>query len=183
MNLCSEEIIKYYPAFRRIIPDSRVRSYALLPRSPCSLRSIRLACLIHVASVHPELGSNSKKRITRVKQKKISFLSFVFLTYNFVLLHVFTLCGAQLRDAISTNVSPIIRTRVHKSSKPCGRKNTPNIGYFTENQESSRRILLMVRRKIPFGTASLVFISKIERMHFIPCLTLSFLPSFLVLVA
>ena len=34
INLYPEGTIKYYPVFRRIIPDFSVRTYALLPRSP-----------------------------------------------------------------------------------------------------------------------------------------------------
>ena len=34
INLYSYETIKYYPVFRRVIPDFQVRIYALLPRSP-----------------------------------------------------------------------------------------------------------------------------------------------------
>jgi len=44
-----------------VIPVSGVCSYALLPILPVARRPPRLACLIHVASVHPELGSNSTK--------------------------------------------------------------------------------------------------------------------------
>ena len=68
--------IKYYSDFRRVIPDSWVRTYVFLPRLPCCTFqtsfpscktktercSIRLACLIHAASIHPELGSNSNLR-------------------------------------------------------------------------------------------------------------------------
>ena len=51
--------IKYYPVFRQAIPDFWVRTYLLLSRLPLLLRGVRLACPIHAASVHPELGSNS----------------------------------------------------------------------------------------------------------------------------
>ena len=60
INLYSCETISNYPVFRRAVRDFRVRSYLLLPRLPVPLRAPRLACLIHTASVHPELGSNSK---------------------------------------------------------------------------------------------------------------------------
>ncbi len=59
----------YYPSFRRAIPHFRVDSYALLtrlPLSPCRSRDlVRLACLRHTASVHPEPGSNSQKNFHR----------------------------------------------------------------------------------------------------------------------
>ena len=34
INLYPEGTIKYYPVFRRVIPDFLVRTYSLLPRSP-----------------------------------------------------------------------------------------------------------------------------------------------------
>lgn len=42
------------------MPVFSVRTYVLLPRLPLPLRAVRLACLIHAASIHPELGSNSE---------------------------------------------------------------------------------------------------------------------------
>ncbi len=56
--------IVYYTGFPRLIHDFWVHTYALLPRLPLSSSckqdwTVRLACLIHAASVHPELGSNS----------------------------------------------------------------------------------------------------------------------------
>ena len=59
LKLYSEETIRYYPRFLWAIPDFQVRTYVLLPRLPLPRRGVRLACLIHVASVHPEPGSNS----------------------------------------------------------------------------------------------------------------------------
>ena len=59
INLYSCETIKYYLIFRLAIPDFWVSTYVLLPRLPLLLRGVRLACLIHAASVHPELESNS----------------------------------------------------------------------------------------------------------------------------
>ncbi len=60
INLYPYGTIRNYPVFRRAMPDLGVRTYVLLPRLPLTLRSVRLACLIHTASIHPELGSNSK---------------------------------------------------------------------------------------------------------------------------
>ena len=60
--------MRYYPAFRLAIPHFKVDSYALLTRPPLvSVQqagpvTVRLACLRHTASVHPEPGSNSQKR-------------------------------------------------------------------------------------------------------------------------
>ncbi len=58
------------PRFRGVILHSRVDSYALLTRLPCRQAcavGIRLACLRHAASVHPEPGSNSQKKFDVVK--------------------------------------------------------------------------------------------------------------------
>ena len=51
-----------YPSFRKAILHQKVRSHALLTLPPLvRLRGpVRLACLRHAASVHPELGSNSQ---------------------------------------------------------------------------------------------------------------------------
>ncbi len=81
-----------YPVFRRAVHDFRVRSYVLLPRLPVPLRAPRLACLIHTASVHPELGSNSKLKNLNLVQcscwigrnKRMYIL--LFLTFYFCLL-------------------------------------------------------------------------------------------------
>jgi len=60
-----------YLSFRKAIPLKRVDSYALLTRSPLSAlrRSARLACLRHTASVHPEPGSNSQKKLILLNLK------------------------------------------------------------------------------------------------------------------
>jgi hypothetical protein len=58
--------MRYYPSFRMAIPHFSVDSYVLLTRLPLSTprkeRLVRLACLRHTASVHPEPGSNSQKK-------------------------------------------------------------------------------------------------------------------------
>ena len=59
INLYPCGTIKYYLIFRLAIPDFSVRTYVVLSRLPLPLRGARLACPIHAASVHPELGSNS----------------------------------------------------------------------------------------------------------------------------
>ena len=60
------DLIRYYPAFRRAIPNQEVDPYVLLTRLPLQLvllqEIVRLACLRHAASVHPEPVSNSQKK-------------------------------------------------------------------------------------------------------------------------
>src|SRR5690606_34956370 len=45
--------------FGAFSPSRRQVSYVLLTRAPLSRRTVRLACVRHAASVHPEPGSNS----------------------------------------------------------------------------------------------------------------------------
>src|SRR5690606_4678465 len=45
--------------FGKLFPTSGQVTYVLLTRSPLTRRSVRLACLMHAASVYPEPGSNS----------------------------------------------------------------------------------------------------------------------------
>ena len=65
-----------YPSFPIVIPLLKEDSYALLTRPPLKFLllkiSVRLACVKHTASVHPEPGSNSQKtqRFKRFQQKK-----------------------------------------------------------------------------------------------------------------
>ena len=49
--------------FRLLSPSQRQIAHALLTRPPLSvlLHSVRLECVMHAASVHPEPGSNSLK--------------------------------------------------------------------------------------------------------------------------
>ena len=65
INLCSPEIIRYYPPSRTAIPNPRVDTHALLPLTPVPplLGFPRLACLIHAANVRSEPGSNPSKCI------------------------------------------------------------------------------------------------------------------------
>src|SRR3989344_3245358 len=73
--------IQYYPSFRKAILDLGVRSLLLLTRLPLApiLRSgpARLACLRHTASVHPEPGSNSQKKLTNVSLRNKSHQKFL----------------------------------------------------------------------------------------------------------
>src|SRR5581483_10718194 len=71
------------------MPDFSVRTCALLPRLPLSLRTVRLACLIHAASIHPELGSNSDHKnykvvlLTRNQRNKRKMFSSLVLILTF----------------------------------------------------------------------------------------------------
>ena len=53
-------------AFARLSPALGQVSYVLRTRSPLStlLHSVRLACIRHAASVHPEPGSNSPQKLS-----------------------------------------------------------------------------------------------------------------------
>ena len=69
INFYSEETIRYQSTFQWVIPDLGADSNVLLTRSPlllfqqAKITLARLACVRRTASVHPELGSNSFKRI------------------------------------------------------------------------------------------------------------------------
>ena len=71
-----------YPSFPKVIPLLKEDSYVLLTRPPLKLLllkvSVRLACVKHTASVHPEPGSNSQK--IQIIHEEIS--SFSELDYN-----------------------------------------------------------------------------------------------------
>ncbi len=56
------------------MPRLEADSYALLTRPPLpNLRwTVRLACLRHAASVHPEPGSNSQKNFSSHRRKEPS---------------------------------------------------------------------------------------------------------------
>src|SRR3990167_6757668 len=62
INLSSCDISGIAPSFDGICPTSGYvpTCYYLVCHGS---KPVRLACLIHTASVHPELGSNSQKRI------------------------------------------------------------------------------------------------------------------------
>ena len=60
LKLYPEGTIEYYPGFLQIMLDSRVRNLRVTTSFAGRSEELpRLACLIHAASVHPELGSNS----------------------------------------------------------------------------------------------------------------------------
>ena len=54
--------------FQLLFPTQRQVTHALLTRPPLSvlLHSVRLECVMHAASVHPEPGSNSRKIVCQV---------------------------------------------------------------------------------------------------------------------
>ena len=65
--------------FRQLSRSCRQVAYVLLTRPPLTLprrsRSARLACIRHAASVRPEPGSNSPKRVVRLCSLQASFLT------------------------------------------------------------------------------------------------------------
>ena len=67
LKLYPEGTIRYYSGFLRVMPDFRVRKPTCYYLVCHGSKPIRLACLIHAASVHPELGSNSKLNSTNVE--------------------------------------------------------------------------------------------------------------------
>ena len=63
--------------FGQLFPTSGQVTYALLSRPPLTTQSkprssVRLACLMHAASVYPEPGSNSPKRCTTLRSRLLS---------------------------------------------------------------------------------------------------------------
>ena len=73
--------------FQLLSPSTRQVTHALLTRPPlshkelqteviCSKCFVRLACVKHAASVHPEPGSNSHKKVCLVSYKLTSLNSF-----------------------------------------------------------------------------------------------------------
>ena len=58
-SLTSRRLCGISRTFVLLSPTSGQVTNALLTRSPLSLRTVRLACIRHAASVHPEPGSNS----------------------------------------------------------------------------------------------------------------------------
>ena len=65
--------------FRQLSRSCRQVAYVLLTRPPLSCprrnNSARLACIRHAASVRPEPGSNSPKRVVRLCSLQASFLT------------------------------------------------------------------------------------------------------------
>ena len=64
--------MRAYPSFPIVIPLLKEDSYALLTRPPLKFLllkiSVRLACVKHTTSVHPEPGSNSQKTQKLIKK-------------------------------------------------------------------------------------------------------------------
>ena len=78
--------------FRLLFPSHRQVAHALLTRPPLSafLHSVRLECVMHAASVHPEPGSNSLKCCIRSPlHSRIGLLPF---------LQSFCFCGFFLKS-------------------------------------------------------------------------------------
>ena len=85
-SLTSESLCGISGSFDPLSPSSGQVTNALLTRSPLSLRTVRLACIRHAASVHPEPGSNSPYKIGKLtliqcsSPKLISLSSWGFLS-------------------------------------------------------------------------------------------------------
>ena len=63
-DLCPPMTIRNYSEFLRVMPKIEVDYQCVtLPFAMLCLQSIRLACLKHAASVHPEPGSNSQIKL------------------------------------------------------------------------------------------------------------------------
>ena len=76
--------MRAYPSFPIVIPLLKEDSYALLTRPPLKFLllkiSVRLACVKHTTSVHPEPGSNSQKKQIIQKLKKLFLGSLNLIT-------------------------------------------------------------------------------------------------------
>ena len=83
INLCSHEVIRYYPPSLVAIPNPGVGTHALLPLTPVPplLGFPRLACLIHAANVRSEPGSNpSKSFVTASYETDLGLIFAVLLS-------------------------------------------------------------------------------------------------------
>ena len=91
--------------FQTLFPSQRQVAHALLTRPPLSYKnasrrinlcnSVRLECVMHAASVHPEPGSNSRKNCisTGLRLYKSSELFSCSLLLEYTLLSMFLLKG------------------------------------------------------------------------------------------
>ena len=79
--------------FQLLSPSTRQVTHALLTRPPlshielqteviCSICFVRLACVKHAASVHPEPGSNSHKNVFALQSHTSYFVTWTFLKLN-----------------------------------------------------------------------------------------------------
>ena len=94
--------------FQTLSPMLRQVAHALLTRPPLSYlhsirrlpsnNSVRLECVMHAASVHPEPGSNSRSIVLKSLPKKCSNLSSFFLAS-------FTFCLSSILLRISNEIS------------------------------------------------------------------------------
>ena len=97
--------------FGLLSPSPGQVTNALLTRSPLSLRIVRLACIRHAASVHPEPGSNSPHYVgkltllsVQVLKLIVSFFSGFLITLQLLRCFRFTFPDAtrQKSDAFSS---------------------------------------------------------------------------------
>ena len=66
----------YQQPFPVVVPLLKANSYVLLTRPPLELKTlVRLACVKHTASVHPEPGSNSLKISLSLKYISVNYCS------------------------------------------------------------------------------------------------------------
>ena len=95
-SLTSKSLCGISGSFDPLSPSSGQVTNALLTRSPLSLRTVRLACIRHAASVHPEPGSNSPYKIGKLTllsvqvQNSSVFLLGVSYHYSAVKVRFFT---------------------------------------------------------------------------------------------
>ena len=87
--------------FSLLFPTRRQIAHALLTRPPLTvfLLSVRLECVMHAASVHPEPGSNSLKNYNLTNFRSVNpFLEVTILasSYFLSLLNVFSLTRFRL---------------------------------------------------------------------------------------
>ena len=106
--------------FQLLSPSTRQVTHALLTRPPlshkelhteiiCSKCFVRLACVKHAASVHPEPGSNSHKKCLSASFEQTSFNSLVSVkTYCF-----------KGRHLIISYLMPVRKLKISKNFQGC----------------------------------------------------------------
>ena len=85
--------------FQTLSPMPRQVAHALLTRPPLSLlrsirrlpsiNSVRLECVMHAASVHPEPGSNSRKIFYYIRPRSVTIIFELFILASFTLLSIY----------------------------------------------------------------------------------------------
>ena len=90
--------------FQTLSPSQRQVAHALLTRPPLSFKnasrrinsqsSVRLECVMHAASVHPEPGSNSRMFVFNLSHLSSNLLSSAFSSFSYFCLS----CICSLRN-------------------------------------------------------------------------------------